>query len=428
MKEKSPLFTVIIPVKNRAHYLQQTLRTCMAQDYERLEILVSDDGSTDNTREVVEDASRRDSRIRYIKPSSGKGMLNNFEYALQQAKPGFVMALGGDDGLLPDGIKEMSEVLRDTSMNLLSWSAPTYYYPNVIGEKGQLTIYRDKKIKIINSNDYLNRQATTLRYSSDRESPMFYVKGVVSTELIDRVRKRSSDGRFYSCSTPDGYSGIVLAGEVDFYAHSGKPFSLYGASPSSHGLTYVSNNDKAKKISEEFFKNASEVPMHPELANQPYSPLISLMTIDFLLTAKDLPGWNGNFPPINFREVITKSIMELSSGAYGDQRIGRELVILSKIAKMHGLVDFFDKKVKNSKCYKQRKPFNGNGINTDKFYLDADAFRIKNIFDAAYAVQNICKIYSDLSFKSVSSALGSSLNHRFRAMQKGNPFPKKSEW
>jgi hypothetical protein len=257
---------------------------------------------------------------------------------------------------------------------------------------------------------------------------MFYVKGVASTELIDRVRRRSSSGRFYSCSTPDGYSGIVLAGEVDCYAHSGKPFSLYGASPASHGLTYVSNDDKAKKISEEFFENASLVPMHRELANQPYSPLISLMTIDFLLTAKDLPGWGGSFPSINYREVILKGLMELSSGMYGDQRIGRELGILSRIAEKHGLSDFFLKKVKDTKCYKQRAPFTGNGINTDRFYLDGDAYRIKNIFDAAYAVQNICQIYSDLTLKSIATSLGRSLTHRFRAMQSGNSFPEESEW
>lgn len=94
-KETSPLFTVIIPNKNRANFLHHTLRTCMMQNYEPLEVLVSDDGSTDNTREVVEEASRRDSRIRYISPGSGIGMRDNFEFALRQVKPGFVTTLGG---------------------------------------------------------------------------------------------------------------------------------------------------------------------------------------------------------------------------------------------------------------------------------------------------------------------------------------------
>ncbi len=38
-------FTIIIPTKDRAQYLEQTLKTCTNQDYENLEIIVSDDGS-----------------------------------------------------------------------------------------------------------------------------------------------------------------------------------------------------------------------------------------------------------------------------------------------------------------------------------------------------------------------------------------------
>ena len=101
-----PRFTVIIPAKDRADYLAHTLRTCTMQRYEPLEIIVSDDGSTDSTRAVVEEASRRDPRIRLIAHDRPIGMRDNFEFTLQQAKPGFVIMLGSDDGLLPDDLLE----------------------------------------------------------------------------------------------------------------------------------------------------------------------------------------------------------------------------------------------------------------------------------------------------------------------------------
>jgi glycosyltransferase involved in cell wall biosynthesis len=66
--ESRPLFTIIIPTKDRAEYLHHTLRTCSIQDYENLEVIVSDDGSSDNTKEVALEASRKDTRIRYITP------------------------------------------------------------------------------------------------------------------------------------------------------------------------------------------------------------------------------------------------------------------------------------------------------------------------------------------------------------------------
>ena len=428
MKTKSPLFSVIIPCKDRAFFLQHTLHTCMIQDYEPLEILVSDDGSTDNTRDVIEEASRHDSRIRYFSPGAGTGMRGNFEYVLRQAKPGFVIALGGDDGLLPDGIKGMHELLSDTGMDLLAWPAPVYSYPNVCGVKAQLAINHRKGLKIVDSHRFLCRQAKGLNYISDVESPMFYVKGVASTKIIDRVRSRSTEGRFYSCPTPDGYSGIVLAGEVARYAFSGKPFSIFGRSPASQGMVYLSNEDKAKKSSEIFFQDLSSKTMHFELASQPYSPLITIMTVDYLLTARDLPGWPGRFPPINYRQVLLNGIKELSNGLYGDDRIGRELGILNQIAEKHGLGNYFRDKVRQTKRCRKKSYFEGSGINASAFFLDADSYNLRNIFEAAYAAQTIYQAYSDMNPSFLFRMIARSLVYKFRSKGNGNPFPTESEW
>jgi len=405
----------------------------MIQNYPNLEIIVSDDFSTENVQDIVMKASKLDKRIRYVRPDSGKGMLNNFEFALKQVKTGYVIALGGDDGLLPDGIQGMADVISTTGLELLAWPAPAYYYPGVRGVNGQLCIHRDRGIRIIDSNKFLNRQAKNLSYSSDIESPMFYVKGVVSTELIDRVRNRSKNGLFYSCPTPDGFSGIVLAGEVSSFAYSGKPFSIFGVSPTSAGMTYLSDNEEDKKISEKFYQSVADRPMHVELARQPYSPLISLMTVDYLLTAKDLPGWGGKFPKINFRKVLTKSIEELSFGLYGENRIIRELKILNSIAEKHGLGEFFLNQVRQKKRFVQRSPFSGHGIgygkNTYGFYLDAETYHVHNVFDAAYVTQTIHQAYSDLtSFKTILQALLNSVKYRLRSKQKGKSFPSETEW
>ena len=59
----TPLFSVVIPTYNRANMLQRALESVLAQSYDNFEILVMDDGSTDNTAEVV--ASFTDPRITY---------------------------------------------------------------------------------------------------------------------------------------------------------------------------------------------------------------------------------------------------------------------------------------------------------------------------------------------------------------------------
>ena len=125
--ESRPLFTVIIPTKDRAEYLHHTLRTCSNQDYENLEVIVSDDGSSDNTKEVVLDAAQKDKRIRYVTPGS-VGMRDNFEFALDHVKSGYVIALGGDDGILPYGISQMWRALEVTGMDILTWAPPAFTY------------------------------------------------------------------------------------------------------------------------------------------------------------------------------------------------------------------------------------------------------------------------------------------------------------
>ncbi|WP_217349262.1 glycosyltransferase family A protein [Polaromonas sp. C04] len=422
------MFTVIIPVKDRAEYLHHTLRTCSLQDYENLEIIVSDDGSTDRTREVVEEAARKDSRIRYVSPSTYAGMRDNFEFALNQVKPGYVIALGGDDGLLPYGISGMRDVLQETGQEMLAWPAPVFSYANAKTEAGQLMLNRERGGRIIQSKDFLEKQAKNLNYLSDLESPMFYVKGVTSTRLVEKVRSRSVDRRFYSCPTPDGYSGIVLAGEISSYAFSGKPFSIYGVSPTSQGMGYLASGDKATKQSEAFFRDTSRTPMHAELAAQPYSPLISLMTADYLLTARDLPGWPGNFPPIDYRDLLLKSLDELAHGLYAESRLARELTILNQIAEQHGQGEFFRKRVSQTRRYLKKEPFEGNGISPRMIFLDCNHYGIKNIFDAAYVAHYMHQIIPKVTLSSIWGMLTNSLAYRLISLRKGGRFPPDSAW
>lgn len=421
-RSKNPRFSILIPTKDRSQYLYQTLRTCMVQDYDNLEIIVSDDGSSDSTMDVVLDAASKDPRVKYHNNELGVGMRDNFEYALGLAKPGYVIALGSDDGLLPNGIGGMSDALRDSEMSMLSWAAPLYTYPGVNDDRGQLMLYHPKKDKIINSNEFLARQAAHLNYLGDIESPMFYVKGVVSTELIQRVKGRTKDGRFYSCPTPDGYSGIVLAGEVNQYAFSGKPFSIYGLSPKSQGLGYLSNSEAAKKSSEAFYNSVETVPMHMELASQPYSPLITLMTVDYLLTASSLSGWSGVVPPIDYKMVIARSVNELSHGLYGTDRLPRELETLRQIAIHHNLENYYNKIVAKTRRWKEKSPFKGGGINPSAIFLDAKSYQISDIFDASFASCYLGKFYSDLMPARVSKTIERSLRYFFSSRVKGGFF------
>jgi len=92
----SPFVSLAIPTYNRADsYLKESLKSAINQTYQNIEIIVSDNCSTDNTERVVKDF--KDPRIRYFKQTENIGPYKNFNFCLQQATGTYFLILSDDD-------------------------------------------------------------------------------------------------------------------------------------------------------------------------------------------------------------------------------------------------------------------------------------------------------------------------------------------
>ncbi len=97
-KDKKKLVSVIIPTFNRAHVLGRSLDSVLAQEYSPMEVIVVDDGSTDNTRELM--AGYRD-RVRVLtQPNKGVSAARNL--GIREAKGQFIALLDSDDAWTPE--------------------------------------------------------------------------------------------------------------------------------------------------------------------------------------------------------------------------------------------------------------------------------------------------------------------------------------
>ena len=411
-----PLFTVIIPQKDRAEYLIHTLRTCTLQDYPNFEIIVSDDWSEDNSVEVVRDLMSKDSRIKLFAHNHHLGMRDNFEFALNQVRPGYVMALGGDDSLVPGCISRMYEILSSTKKELLTWTPAGFTYSDYEGGKNIFYVKRKNNsgVKFIKSEEFLNKIAKTFHYQVD-ECPMLFMKGVASTVLIDRVKSRTTDNSFYSCSTPDGFSGVVLAGEVEDYAFSYEPLSIVGSTTKSQGRNYDRTDKKSQEEAKQFFNDNIRRTMHTELASQQYSPLSTLMTADYLLTARDLPGWPGKFEPISFDALIRSTFKFIEKSPIENEVLVRELQIIKEIAKHHGLLELFEHLMVTTK----RKVVRGEQVYgfvlTNSIRFEGTELGIYNIFDAALATNFVFNFYNRISLKFIVAFIRNTLRILMRS-------------
>ena len=117
---QQPLITIIIPTRNRAETLVHALRTCTQQDYDHLRIIVSDNMSSDDTRQVV--ASCQDARVEYINPGTPLSMSHHWEFALAHVTEGYVSILGDDDGFIKGAVSEAAAIISKTGTKALATS------------------------------------------------------------------------------------------------------------------------------------------------------------------------------------------------------------------------------------------------------------------------------------------------------------------
>src|SRR2546426_4767904 len=78
----NPLVSIGIPTYNRSSSLVRAVESALAQDYDNLEIVISDNASTDETANLSVEFCKKDMRIRYIRQSKNLGITENFRRAL----------------------------------------------------------------------------------------------------------------------------------------------------------------------------------------------------------------------------------------------------------------------------------------------------------------------------------------------------------
>lgn len=92
-----PIISIILPVYNGASRLKEAIDSVINQSYTDWELLAIDDGSTDNTRGVVESFIKNDSRIRYVKNEVNLGIQKTLNKGLKEARGEYIARIDDDD-------------------------------------------------------------------------------------------------------------------------------------------------------------------------------------------------------------------------------------------------------------------------------------------------------------------------------------------
>lgn len=150
---ENPLISVIVPCYNVEKYVAECLKSIVEQSYENLEIIVVNDGATDNTeREIL--PFLEDKRVKYI-VQKNQGLSGARNTGLDNMKGEYVCFVDSDDFIHPDFVKTLYQNLAENGADISIADVLLYYKNSQIkaNENKKLTIYnRDSIMQAINGD------------------------------------------------------------------------------------------------------------------------------------------------------------------------------------------------------------------------------------------------------------------------------------
>ena len=111
-----PLVSVILPTYNRAHLISRAIKSVLNQTYNKIELIVVDDASGDNTKEVIR--TFNDNRIVYIQHTMNKGAAEARNSGIQRAQGKYVAFQDDDDEWKKDKLEKQMNIMLNSSANV----------------------------------------------------------------------------------------------------------------------------------------------------------------------------------------------------------------------------------------------------------------------------------------------------------------------
>lgn len=174
-KGSMPLVSVGIPTFNRSSSVTKSIKSVLQQTYPNIQLIISDNASTDETQSICEKYSTEDHRVTYIRQEHNLGATNNFAEVLRYSTGEFFMWLGDDDWIDDRYISEcVKELVKHVDYSLVS-GKPLFYV-------NQKFAYEDIVFNLV-QEDRCERLISY--YTHVGENGIFY--GLMRRDQISRI-------------------------------------------------------------------------------------------------------------------------------------------------------------------------------------------------------------------------------------------------
>ncbi len=222
MSEKNPLVSFLIPIYNAEHYLTESLISHLYQSYENIEFILVNDGSTDSSKEILEEFAKNDSRIKIVNKKNG-GIVSALNEGLSVSTGEFIARADADDISFIHRIKKQVAAIKNNYKAVLVASSF-----EVIDE----------------DSEYMYREIMPTRSVDIKRA--LYLRNIIAhgSTLMRTSTLKKLGGYSADCGPTEDYElWTRLATEGDFI---GIEEPLYRWRQNRNGITFTQNSSMQK--------------------------------------------------------------------------------------------------------------------------------------------------------------------------------------
>jgi glycosyltransferase involved in cell wall biosynthesis len=343
------LISIVIPTRERAGVLRHALASCVRIPDDRLEIVVSDNASVDETSAVV--AEQRDPRVRYVRTPERCSMRENFEFGVAQARGDYVFVMGDDDAPIPSQFGYMRRLLEEHAPDSLTGVWVKYAWPGdwpgdsepkVTGrvKLGYRSVYGRPEIV---SGAQLRADLESNGSITKWDAPRLY-GGAMSRRVIERLKEKS--GQLFMGSWPDVYMTFASPSVIERHLKVKHPFFIGAASPKSNGRSF-SAWSRATAPDGEYMRFETEAKLDPLIDPIAVKPTVQIGEFSFLEAANRY-AYGGKLQ-IDYAREFERALQSLRDVGKGQKAAAVEA--LARFAVERGLpAELGDASILASRC------------------------------------------------------------------------------
>lgn len=133
MSDKIPTISILMPVKNTGKYLKECLDSIFNQTFKKWELIAVDDGSSDDSLEILKACENDDNRI-MVFTNNGSGIIDALRHAYSKSSGNYITRMDSDDVMMPEKLQLMVQQLQTNGKGFLAVGLVEYFSEDKLGE------------------------------------------------------------------------------------------------------------------------------------------------------------------------------------------------------------------------------------------------------------------------------------------------------